>query len=172
MRIGDMKMDNITVKAKSKFNNMVNIMSIAKGAMDYTDVTETYAGIAAKLLGKYNIIVPGKILINLPDQFGSNTIIRYDNATDKEFMDKNEIDLVRSSEGSAGTTFSKRSRYTEDPLFKINPNVALVTVRIAGHLMPPISLDNQRDYVGPFLNEGYQCINIICFPVAQSPNIW
>lgn len=124
LHLKDLKLINVSELINDRFREELDFVNANKANGSYSDMTKLYRGIASQLMGKYRSLVPGKILNRIPSEFSIGYIAGYDEEGLVQHMNEHNviIDLMRSSEGSAGTTFSIRSKYTADMPFTQHTN--------------------------------------------------
>lgn len=105
IQLEDLVLLNMDEELQNAFIKQMEILQYAKRGDKFIDPNKIYAGIADKLLGKFNALVPGKILNMIPETFSSNFIIKYTDAS----LKKHNIILEHTSEGSAGSSFMLRN---------------------------------------------------------------
>ena len=109
---------NMTKRTEAMFLEHIKTTRLLTGRKGFRDSAGVYQAISDSLLSKYNAMVPGKVLNLIPPEFATDFTITY---TDDSLAEKN-IDLYNSSEGSMGTSFMKRTRYSTHLPFKHNTN--------------------------------------------------
>ena len=108
----------MTERVKDKFHRYLDVLQTVKGKRDFLDTFHVYYGIISKLLGRFNALVPGKILDMIHSDYSTNYTIIYDDET----LFKYKVDLINSSEGGAGTSSSRLTRRTANIMFRHNIN--------------------------------------------------
>lgn len=116
--LSKLKLINMTDRIKDKFHKYLDILQTVKGERDFLDTFYVYYGIISKLLGRFNALVPGKILDMIHSDYSTNYTITYDDET----LFKYKIDLINSSEGSAGSSSSRLTKLTANIMFRHNIN--------------------------------------------------
>lgn len=116
--LSKLKLVNMTERVKDKFHRYLDILQTVKGKRDFLDTFHVYYGIISKLLGRFNALVPGKILDMIHSDYSTNYTITYDD----ESLFKYKIDLLNSSEGSAGSSSSRLTKLTANIMFRHNIN--------------------------------------------------
>jgi len=122
LNISKLEFVNMSKQMENKFQEELLLLQWAKRGSSFKDINRVHAGIANKVLSKFKSLVPGKVLNMIHEDFSRNFVILYDETKDLEVLKKNKIDLLNSSEGSAGSSFMRVNPYTTVPLFKHTTN--------------------------------------------------
>jgi len=126
LQLKDLKRINMTKVMERRFKQYLDVVQYAKRGDDYSDVLKVYAGLSNKLLSKFNALVPGKVLNMIPSDYSNNFTILYDDET----LSNYNLDLVNSSEGSAGSSFMLRNYYTVDVPFRHSTNTVRTVLSV------------------------------------------
>ena len=107
---------NMSESLRSKFIDYLDLLDVSTKGKKPINPVKAYIGISQKLLGKHNALIPGKILDMVHEDFSKTYLLTYDDET----LSKEQIDLLRSSEGSAGSSNHKFNILSTDLLFTQN----------------------------------------------------
>lgn len=112
LNIKDLKIVNMSRQMQDRFLHDMDILMNRNA--NYKDIVKLYAGHSHKLLSKFNSTVPGKVLNMIPSEYSIGYITDYTPRALAEFGKKHgiKLNLMQSSEGSAGTSFMLESKYT------------------------------------------------------------
>jgi hypothetical protein len=135
LNVSKLDYENMTTYLEKKFQEEMLLLQWAKRGASFKDINRIQVGIANKILSKFKSQTPGKVLNFIPDDYSVGFVVKYDADKDAEVLEANQIDLLNSSEGSAGSSFMRRNLYTTAPLFKHTTN----TIRTV--------LSNTKQYV-------------------------
>ena len=118
MPLSTLRLVNLSQKLQGNLFDYLDILQYSKRTGTFENIQKVYAGLYNKFIAKYNAQTPGKILNLIPEEYSTNFTLAYDPKTLREYG----VDLLASSEGSAGTTLPQRTSFTVDLLHTANTN--------------------------------------------------